>query len=145
MDTLIKLRITFEIFLQLLLPPPPPPCHLYNVETWEKILDADVQRCLWGWGEGEGVGQVWIDKKTQKCKCVSGLLSMIAVTGRLQFLLTFEMINRYPNPRVHLNCNLQLFSRKVVGKSARDNPERYCGLFWVHCSSEKERNLKQWH
>ena len=28
-------------------------------------------------------------------------------------------------------------SRKVVGKSARDNPEMYCGWFWVHCSSEK--------
>ena len=25
-------------------------------------------------------------------------------------------------------------SRKVVGKGARDNPERYCGWFWVHCS-----------
>ena len=28
-------------------------------------------------------------------------------------------------------------SRKVVGKSARDNPERYCGWFWVHRSSKK--------
>ena len=28
-------------------------------------------------------------------------------------------------------------SRKVVGKSARVNPERYCGWFWVHCSSKK--------
>ena len=28
-------------------------------------------------------------------------------------------------------------SRKVVGKSARDNPEWYCGWFLVHCSSKK--------
>ena len=28
-------------------------------------------------------------------------------------------------------------SRKVVGESARDNPEKYCGLFWVRCSSKK--------
>ena len=28
-------------------------------------------------------------------------------------------------------------SRKVVGKSACDNPKRYCGWFWVHCSSKK--------
>ena len=28
-------------------------------------------------------------------------------------------------------------SRKVVGKSARDNPERHCGWFKVHCSSKK--------
>ena len=32
-------------------------------------------------------------------------------------------------------------SRKVVGKSARDSPERYCGWFWVLCSSKKfEKN-----
>ena len=28
-------------------------------------------------------------------------------------------------------------SRKEVGKSARDNAERHCGWFWIHCSSEK--------
>ena len=28
-------------------------------------------------------------------------------------------------------------SRRVVGKSARINPERYCGCFWIHCSSKK--------
>ena len=28
-------------------------------------------------------------------------------------------------------------SRKVVGKKARDNPERYSGWFWVQCSSKK--------
>ena len=28
-------------------------------------------------------------------------------------------------------------SGKVVGKSARHNLERYCGWFWVHCSSKK--------
>ena len=34
----------------------PPSLHLYNVETREKILDADVQRCLWGLGGGGGEG-----------------------------------------------------------------------------------------
>ena len=28
-------------------------------------------------------------------------------------------------------------SRKVVGKSARSNPERYCGWFQVYCTSKK--------
>ena len=28
-------------------------------------------------------------------------------------------------------------SEKVAGKSARDNPERYCGWFKVNCSSNK--------
>ena len=28
-------------------------------------------------------------------------------------------------------------SRKVVGKSARDKPNRYCGWFWAHCFSKK--------
>ena len=34
-------------------------------------------------------------------------------------------------------------STKVVGKSARDNPERHCGWFWVLCSSKKI--WKNWH
>ena len=35
-------------------------------------------------------------------------------------------------------------SRKVVGKSARDNPERYYGWLRVHCSSKKfERVARQ--
>ena len=33
-------------------------------------------------------------------------------------------------------------SRKVVGKRARDNPERYCGWFCLPCSPKK---LKEWH
>ena len=32
-------------------------------------------------------------------------------------------------------------SRKVIGESARDNPERYCGWFWVHCSSKKFKRM----
>ena len=35
------------------------------------------------------------------------------------------------------NCMYTAISRKVVGKSAQDNHERYCGRFWVH--------LKEWH
>ena len=37
----------------------------------------------------------------------------------------------------HQHRKYTAISRKVVGKSARDNPERYCGWFWVHCSSKK--------
>ena len=32
-------------------------------------------------------------------------------------------------------------SRKVVGQSARDNPERYCVLFWIHCSLKKFKRI----
>ena len=32
-------------------------------------------------------------------------------------------------------------SRKVVGKSARDNPEWYCGLFLIHCFSKKFQTM----
>ena len=35
------------------------------------------------------------------------------------------------------SLRMQLFWRKVVGKSANGNPERYCGWFWIHCSSKK--------
>ena len=34
-------------------------------------------------------------------------------------------------------------SIKVVGKSARDNPEGYCGWFLVHCSSKKFQRMAQ--
>ena len=41
--------------------------------------------------------------------------------------------------RVFISRSLEnrSISRKVVGKSARDNPEGYCGRFWVHYSSKK--------
>ena len=40
--------------------------------------------------------------------------------------------------RIHFCIHLYTaISGKVVGKSASDNPERYCGWFWVHCSSKK--------
>ena len=32
-------------------------------------------------------------------------------------------------------------SKKVVGKSARNNPKRNCGWFWVHCSSKKFKRM----
>ena len=35
-------------------------------------------------------------------------------------------------------------SRRVVGKSTRDNPERHCGWFWVHFSTKKfERGARE--
>ena len=34
-------------------------------------------------------------------------------------------------------------SRKVVGKSAHDNPKRYYGWFWVHRSSKKFDRVAQ--
>ena len=43
-----------------------------------------------------------------------------------------------------LRCgqNYTAVSKKVVGKSARDNPERYCGWFCLPCSP---KNFKEWH
>ena len=38
---------------------------------------------------------------------------------------------------VIFKLNYTAISRKFVGKSARDNPERYCGWFLVHCFSRK--------
>ena len=42
--------------------------------------------------------------------------------------------NNPPPPPLHLYTAI---SRRVVGKSTRDNPERYCGQFRVLCSSKK--------
>ena len=69
------------------------------------------------------------------------------------------MLNRYNktcvqqiNRHLHFNANrlsqnclpdclsnlttCTAISRKVVRKSTRNNPERYCGWFWAHCSSK---------
>ena len=44
--------------------------------------------------------------------------------------------------RIELNMRKHTaVSRKVVGKSARDNPERYCGWFLVHCFSNKFQRM----
>ena len=69
---------------------------------------------------------------------------MIAVTGRLQFLSMFEMINRYPNPRVHLNCNLQLFREKLSEKVHATILKGIVGCF-EFTILQKKKNLKQWH
>ena len=53
-------------------------------------------------------------------------------------LFSISLEDRLELSRV--DCSLTVYtaiSRKVVGKSARDNPERYCGWFWVRCSSKK--------
>ena len=106
MDTLIKQGILFEIFLQF----SPSTYTMLKLGCRRPTLFVGL---LGGGGRG-GVSVNW--QKDSQFKCVSGLLSMIAVTGRLQFLSTFEMINRYPNPRVHLNCNLQLFRERLSEK-----------------------------
>jgi len=38
-------------------------------------------------------------------------------------------------------CMYTAISRKIVGKIARDNPERYCGWLWVHSSSKKFKRM----
>ena len=55
----------------------------------------------------------------------------------------------YENTKIiHVNCGVKNYlkedyrsytaiSKKVSGKSAPDNPERYCGWFWDHSSSQK--------
>ena len=35
----------------------------------------------------------------------------------------------------------QLFRKRLWEKSAREHPERYCGWFWVHCSSKKSERM----
>ena len=46
-----------------------------------------------------------------------------------------------PTPYIKPHYRILLFSRKVVRKSARDNPERYREWFWVLCSSKKFKRM----
>ena len=52
-------------------------------------------------------------------------------------LYNFGIKSPFARDNARVNKFYTAISRKVEGKSARDNPERYRGWFWVHCSSEK--------
>ena len=52
----------------------------------------------------------------------------------------FELLSFLADPTIHNTA----ISRKVVGKSARDNAERHCGWFWVLFFFFKE-SWKNWY
>ena len=53
-----------------------------------------------------------------------------------------EVLARVPGSSLGSVYMKTAVSKKVVGKSARDNPERYCGQF---VSPVLQRKLKEWH
>ena len=57
------------------------------------------------------------------------------------FISLTELQNRMLHISFLLLVNTAI-SRKIVEKSARDNSERYCGWFWVHCFSKKFECLR---
>ena len=66
--------------------------------------------------------------------------AMFRVAGgnpQLPSLMTALLVLKGPSCEVFLQYVQLFWLRKVVGRSARDNRERYCGWFWVHCSSKK--------
>ena len=77
--------------------------------------------------------------------CLSSYFWLFASNSRkLELLIQkAELFSISLEDRLELSrvdCSLIVYtaiSRKVVGKSARDNPDRYCGWFWVRCSSKK--------
>ena len=42
-----------------------------------------------------------------------------------------------PTPYIKPHYRILLFRERLSEKCARDNPERYCGWFWILCSSKK--------
>jgi len=77
------------------------------------------------------------------CVFLHLLRCVITVTRFLWIVLVKENYHPHerkpPSATSHPAPDLKYkpFSRKVVGISVRDNPEMYCGWFWVHCSSKK--------
>ena len=71
------------------------------------------------------------------------LISLIVQDQVLGILLPRGFLGSGKKP--HTRCiehscswQIQLFRERFSEKkSARDNPKRYCGWFWVHCSSKK--------
>ena len=56
--------------------------------------------------------------------------------GRWNKSRTKRLLTNARAGSVH-NAAYIAISGKVMGKSAREYPERYCGLLWVHCFSKK--------
>ena len=49
-----------------------------------------------------------------------------------------------PLIKPHYRIQNTTISRKVVRTSAPDNPERYCGWFWILCSSKKFERMARY-
>ena len=88
------------------------------------------------WKRGLGIGH-WAFGHTE-------LTVMICLSDR--HTIASLLVRNCPMPKAtwergwkQLSSNqvYTAISRKVVGKSARDNADRYCGWFWVYCSSKK--------
>ena len=65
---------------------------------------------------------------------------MFRVAGgnpQIPSLMTALLVLKGPSCEVFLQYVQLFWLRKVVGRSAHDNHEKYCGWFWVHCSSKK--------
>ena len=78
-------------------------------------------------------------KKTKK-KVID--FQPLVYVKKLQHLPVWLSWDFLPAKKYRVNfCGLltlyTAISRKVVGKSAHDSTERYCGWLWGHCSSEK--------
>ena len=91
------------------------------------------------------------------------LITKLLTRFRSNFLVALQVLirvcdcslsNKQPNVRdmvdnflLLLVCQISLSytatSRKVVGKSVRDNSERYCGWFLFHCSSKKFERMSR--
>ena len=66
-----------------------------------------------------------------KATYFSGLVTLFC------YWVRFVVFFFFSKKACHLFTRYTAISRKVVGQSARDNPERYCGWFLVHCFSKK--------
>ena len=90
----------------------------FKISLWRGVTTAT-------WGENHSR---WRHHPT----CDAAFSPSVALFfGRTKRLLTHARAGS-----VH-NAAYIAISGKVVGKSAREYPERYCGLLWVHCFSKK--------
>ena len=64
-----------------------------------------------------------------RCGCYNSISQPLTLTGVI--LIPLQPVLR------EVSVQDTAVLRMIVGKSARDNPERYCGWFWVHCLSKK--------
>ena len=79
---------------------------------------------------------VWLSINVKTVNCKADFWSVRRLGSSWNFKV-FRWINLNESFRHYYTA----ISRKVVGKSARDNPKRYCGWFRVHCFSKKFQRM----
>ena len=99
------------------------PSPIHDTSTWlSQSIQSIIHVCY------------WLDmQKNLPWKCFRRAFGYYDFRSTSASQQAWRMRKRYHLLLFHTGCR----------KSARDNPQRYCGLIWVHCSRKKYETMAQ--